>query len=59
MAPLNLAKSTANYTVAEEDKYVVLIFDATTPDGPSYIEIVLVDWVDYPYDDIKLFLRSG
>ena len=59
MAHLNLSKSTANYTVAEEDKYVVLIFDAITPDGPSYIEIVLVEWVDYPYDDIKLLLQSG
>jgi hypothetical protein len=59
MAPLNLVKSTANYTVAEEDKYVVIIFDEMTPDGPYYIEIVLVEWVVCPYDDINLFLQAG
>jgi hypothetical protein len=59
MAPLNSGKSTANYTVAEEDKYMVLIFAGTTPDGPCYIEIVLVEWVNCPYDDIKLLLQSG
>jgi hypothetical protein len=44
--------------VVPEDYYVVVVFEPVTPGGKYAIEMVLVEWIVWPNDDIEDFLAA-